>query len=87
MTAPITPLDADQIASRSRVILQVARRFPCLAIRLAHYTHDNFDPDIIYSMMNGWTDGERCLGLFILHLWDSSGVWNFDFMDFMDKTE
>ncbi|MGD0814301.1 MAG: hypothetical protein ABSA83_11910 [Verrucomicrobiota bacterium] len=70
----------------TKLILEVARSFPCLRIKLADWHPEKFDADHFCAMMGRWSTGETLCGLFVLNVWNpgyaESRGWTFNMLDF-----
>jgi hypothetical protein len=75
----------------TQYILEIARSFPCLRLKLEDWHPIQFDPDQFFEMMGYWSTGETLCGLFVLNVWNSgyakSKGWTFNLMDFVGTAD
>jgi len=73
-------------ANPTTQILALIESFPCLKKKLAGWSPKEFDADVFYKMMDGWSHGEFLCGVFILNVWNPgharANQWNFDAIEF-----
>ena len=78
-------------AKPTKTILELARTFPCLDIKLRRWNPREFDSDNFAAMMSGWSHGEKLCGLFVLNVWDPERAktmgWNFNVFDFVGTSD